>query len=583
MSARIPQDFLDHLLTRTDIVELIDNRVPLRKTGRNYTACCPFHNEKTPSFSVSPDKQFYHCFGCGVSGNAISFLMDFERLEFLDAVEELAQAAGLEIPRQVVASQQNQQQSSLSDIMMQADQFFRRQLRQHPLREKAIDYLRGRGLDGETVKAFGIGYAPPGWDNLLQNLTQNHCKAEDLLEAGLIIKRDNGGYYDRFRDRIMFPIQDRRGRTIAFGGRALEDDNPPKYLNSPETPLFHKSRELYGFYQAKISQRSLKRLLIVEGYMDVVALAQHGVTYAVATLGTATTTEHAEKLFRACKDIVFCFDGDRAGRQAAWRALENTLPLLSEGRQAGFLFLPDGEDPDSLINSQGREAFEQLLQQPLSLSDYLIQKLTEDNDISSLEGRANLIEQARPLLDKLPDSVFKDMLLLQLAEVAKLPPGKLVAKGTPANTPVSSSARTLSDQQVRRTPIRRAIALLLKEPTLAQKVENIHLIAHFDIPGMSLLAEIIEFFNEHPHLNLLQEKYRGTRNETVFAQLLNWQPVIPETLYEAEFLGVMQQVNQLAENYVFDKVRQGPLSDLTKEERELLQNSKKYSKQQFGQ
>ena len=577
MSARIPQDFLDHLLSRTDIVELIDSRVSLRKAGRNFTACCPFHDEKTASFSVSAEKQFYHCFGCGVSGNAISFLMDFERLEFLDAVEELAQAAGLEIPTQATPNQQHNH-GDLIDIMAQADQFFRRQLRQHPVREKAVDYLRGRGLDGETVKAFAIGYAPPGWDNLLQALTSNHCKRNDLLKAGLIAERESGGFYDRFRDRIMFPIHDRRGRTIAFGGRALDNENTPKYLNSPETPLFHKGRELYGLHQARTRERSLKRLLIVEGYMDVVALAQNGIHYAVATLGTATTTEHVEKLFRTCKDIVFCFDGDRAGREAAWRALDNALPMLRDGRQAGFLFLPEGEDPDSLVNKQGKEAFEVLLQQSLSLSDYFIQKLLSENDVKTLEGRASFIEQARPFLDKLPDSIFKDMLIQQLADVAKFPSDRLGSEKTSNTKP----ARPLSDQQVRRTPIRRAIALLLKEPELAQKAGNVHLLSTLNIPGMSLLVEIIDFLKDRPYINMLQEKYRNTENEVILAQLMNWQPIISDTLYEAEFLEVMQQVNKFAENYIFDKIRQGSLSDLSNDEREFLRNSQKYAQQQLG-
>ncbi len=358
MAGLIPQSFIDDLMNRIDIVEVIDGRVPLKKTGREYTACCPFHNEKTPSFTVSPTKQFYHCFGCGAHGTAIGFLMEYEHLSFPESVEELARLAG--VPMEYEGPSPNEpvrrkKDESLYDLLAKVDQYYRQQLRQHPQSRRAVDYLKQRGVSGEIAAEFGLGFAPPGWDNLERQLGQSAEVREKLVSTGMLIKKDSGGSYDRFRDRIMFPIRDRRGRTIAFGGRILPDnqekgDKPPaKYLNSPETPLFHKGQELYGLYEARQALRDITRLMVVEGYMDVVALAQYGIRYAVATLGTATTEEHLHKLFRLTPEIVFCFDGDRAGREAAWRALNNALPVMREGRQIRFMFLPDGEDPDSYV------------------------------------------------------------------------------------------------------------------------------------------------------------------------------------------------------------------------------------------
>ncbi|MFO7640890.1 MAG: DNA primase, partial [Candidatus Competibacteraceae bacterium] len=377
MAGRIPQEFLDRLLGRVDLVDIVNARVPLRRAGREFMACCPFHAEKTPSFSVSPQKQFYYCFGCGVHGNAIDFLMAYERLEFLDAVEELARVAGLDLPK---TGGDDGSTRVLLEWVAQADRFFRRQLREHPARQRAVDYLRQRGLTGRIAKVFGIGYAPPGWENLSRALRTAGAAVEDLSTAGLVARDEQGRPRDRFRDRIIFPIRDRRGRAIAFGGRALDGDTTPKYLNSPETPLFHKSSELYGLYEARAHSRALQRLVVVEGYMDVVALAQHEVTYAVATLGTATTAEHIERLFRVVDDLVFCFDGDRAGRVAGWRALETALPFLRDGRRIGFLFLPEGDDPDTLVRREGQAAFEQRLTQATPLADYLFAELRAQTD-----------------------------------------------------------------------------------------------------------------------------------------------------------------------------------------------------------
>ena len=361
MIGRIPQEFLDQLLGRVDLVEIVNSRVPLRRAGHEFMACCPFHAEKTPSFSVSPRKQFYYCFGCGAHGNAIGFLMAYERLDFQDATEELARQTGLELPK-TEGNDGGSIKPLLLNWVAQADRFFRRQLREHPSRQRAVGYLRQRGLTGRIASVFGIGYAPSGWENLSRALREAGATAENILGAGLARRDQQGQLRDRFLDRIIFPIRDWRGRVIAFGGRALDGKTTPKYLNSPETPLFHKGSELYGLHEARTHSQHLPRLLVVEGYMDVVVLVQHNIPYTVATLGTATTADQIGRLFRVVNDLVFCFDGDRAGRAAAWRALKVTLPFLHDGRQVGFLFLPDGEDPDTLVRREGQAAFEQRLE-----------------------------------------------------------------------------------------------------------------------------------------------------------------------------------------------------------------------------
>src|SRR5579872_2017551 len=414
---RIPQQFIEELLSRADIVALIDSRVPLKKQGREYAACCPFHNEKSPSFFVSPVKQFYHCFGCGAHGTALSFLMEYEHMEFPEAVRELAELTGLEVP---VEQGENPTSSNapLYEALDKAANYYREQLKQAPV---AIDYLKGRGLTGEIAKEFGLGYVPAGWDNLLKAIGKDEAAVKALLAAGMLIeKQGEHRYHDRFRERVMFPIRDGRGRIIGFGGRVL-GKGEPKYLNSPETALFHKGRELYGLYEARQALRDIPRLLVVEGYMDVVALAQYGVRYAVATLGTSTTEEHLKKLFRVAPEVVFCFDGDRAGRAAAWRALENALPEAQDGRQIRFLFLPEGEDPDTLVRKEGREAFEaRMTKGAVPLSDYLLDSLETQTDMGTTEGRARLVSLAKPLLARLPQGVFRSMLKYELARRASM-------------------------------------------------------------------------------------------------------------------------------------------------------------------
>ena len=391
MAGRIPTSFIDEVVSRTDIVDIIDSRVPLKKAGHEYKACCPFHEEKTPSFTVSPSKQFYHCFGCGAHGTSIGFLMEFDHMEFIEAVEHLANRLGLEIPREEDdrPAPKKEKTADLLDVLQQATSYYQEQLRHHPNAADATDYLKQRGLTGQVAARFGLGFAPAGWDNLLSHLNNKGHKAEQLLSAGLVTRKSEQQVYDRFRHRIIFPIEDHRGRVVGFGGRAIGDDEP-KYLNSPETPVFHKGSELYGLYRARGAIKEAGKAVVVEGYMDVVALSQFGIDYAVATLGTATTRNQLERLFRHADEVVFCFDGDRAGRDAAWRALETALPSMHEGRQTGFLFLPQGEDPDSIVRAEGKEGFETRLTQALPLPEYLVHQLRAQTDLSRIDGRARL-------------------------------------------------------------------------------------------------------------------------------------------------------------------------------------------------
>ncbi|MDF2446210.1 MAG: primase [Moraxellaceae bacterium] len=419
---RIPESFIDDVLLRTDIVDLIDSRVKLKKAGKNYSACCPFHREKTPSFTVSREKQFYYCFGCGASGNAVSFVMEYDHKGFLDALKDLAGRAGLDVPdtRDPDAPPRESHQG-LYDQLEAAAKYFEQQLRTHRDKTKAVTYFKKRGLTGEIAKHYRLGYAPAGWDNLLGALGSNDEARKALLATGLVIQReDSSRVYDAMRDRVIFPIRDFRGRVIAFGGRVLTDEKP-KYLNSPESPVFHKGQELYGLYEARQAPGKLERVIVVEGYMDVVALAQYGITYAVATLGTATSTTHVERLFRLVPEIVFCFDGDAAGRKAAWRALESALPALQDGKSASFLFLPADEDPDSLVRKEGKERFvDRMVNEAEPLADFLMRHLGEGLKLDSLEGRSRLAILAKPLIATLPDGLYREMLLGRLAELTRL-------------------------------------------------------------------------------------------------------------------------------------------------------------------
>jgi DNA primase len=460
----IPNDFIQTLLARVDIVAVIDGYVPLKKAGANYAACCPFHTEKSPSFTVSPTKQFYHCFGCGAHGTAIGFLMEYAGKTFPDAVDELARDAGLEVPqvRAGDAQARRAETTDLSGVLLEAARFYRTALKDSP---RAIEYLKKRGLTGEAAVRFGIGYAPDDWQPLAKAYADYQDKA--LETAGLVITGDGGKRYDRFRHRIMFPIHDGSGRVIGFGGRIL-DQGEPKYLNSPETPLFSKGRELYGLFQARPAIRAAGKVVVVEGYMDVVALAQHGVEYAVATLGTATTPTHAQKLLRMTDTVAFCFDGDEAGRRAAWRALENTLPVLADGKSARFLFLPDGEDPDDYIRRRGKAAFEDLVDKALPLSDFLLSELATRHPPNSSEGRAALVTAAKPLLAQLTAPILSALLRRRLAELAGLSEIEMASLVPPPAAAPKPATRT----SPREAPslIRGLVQCLLLDPTLARRV-----------------------------------------------------------------------------------------------------------------
>jgi len=554
MAGRIPQQFIDELMSRVDIVDVIDSRVPLRKTGRDYTARCPFHEEKSPSFTVSATKQFYHCFGCGAHGTALGFLMAYEHMDFGEAVRDLAAKAGMEMPHSATQGGDASSHDPLYAILEKAALFFRQQLRHHP---QAVAYLKQRGLSGATAAEFAIGFAPPGWDNLLRELGKDPKDHALLLEAGLIVKKDKEGYYDRFRNRIMFPIRDRRGRVIAFGGRVLDKDGTPKYLNSPETPVFHKGRELYGLHEAQKALRRLDRLVVVEGYMDVVALAQHDIRYAVATLGTATSNEHVERLFRVTSNVIFCFDGDRAGREAARRALENTLPAMREGREVHFLFLPENEDPDSLIRRENKQDFEQRIAQSVSFSTFFYEVLIKQADISSMEGRARLVELAKPWLSKLPTGVLKHMMMTKLAELSQLDAevvartlGAAYPKTAPARRPVQAKSRLSFAQRPSLSPVRLGIGLLLHAPRLAALAGSPKRWETLDIPGIGLLIAILELLQARPNLHsgALIERWRDTPEGGHLAELAKWEPPLPEEGIEAEFSGVVRWLDgRLAE------------------------------------
>lgn len=513
MSGLIPKQFIVDLVDRADVVEVVGRRVPLKKAGKEFKACCPFHDEKTPSFTVSPAKGFYHCFGCQAHGNALDFLMQYDHMEFVEAVEALAHSMGVEVPREE-SDRPARSYDQLFDLLHKVQSWYQSTLKSNDL---AIAYLKARGIDGTTARRFGLGYAPPGWSHVLERFGGSRESNERLLAAGLVIRKDDGTHYDRFRDRIMFPIRDGRGRTIGFGGRVLGKDEP-KYLNSPETVLFHKGRELYGLYEARQALRSIDRLVVVEGYMDVVGLARHGIDFAVATLGTATTDEHLNRLFRVCDEVFFCFDGDRAGRAAAWKALENALPQVREGRQIRFVFLPEGHDPDSFVQAEGADGFVRALEGALPLSDFLIEELSSQVDMHSVDGRARLAELAKPLVNRVPPGVYRELLTARLAEAVGLPTGKLDAilgasSAAPGGQPVERATRlrprATGGSAGNPSIIRRAITLILQHPRAAESVD-IEKLAGVSKPGSELLHDLIETVQAEPGISTagLLERFR---------------------------------------------------------------------------
>ena len=533
MAGQIPRPFIDDLLARTDIVELIDQRVPLKKAGKNYAACCPFHSEKSPSFTVSADKQFYHCFGCGAHGNAISFMMAFEQLEFVEAIEELAKIHHLEVPRE--GGQKAYQQGSADDYsqMEKAAKIYQAQL-QHS--EHALAYVAKRGLSSETIQKYGIGYAPDSWDLLLKQLATTRAGRDQLFELKLTNRNDNGREYDFFRDRLMFPIRDKRGRVIGFGGRVL-GDGTPKYLNSPETRLFHKGRELYGLYEARQQQERLSMLLVVEGYMDVVALSQFGIEFAVACLGTATTGDHMQTMFRYTPTVVCCYDGDRAGRDAAWRALQSALPHLKDGVELKFVFLPDGEDPDTLVRKEGKDAFISRLQQAQTLSNYMFEHLLAEMDVNSDAGKSALWNRANELILQIPSEFYRETLLDRLANLVGRPRSNPVATKTAKTNPAVTTATKI-------TPMRRAIALLLQHPALAAAMPQAPELAHANLPGIEILLALQHKLLEQPDLTTAQllEHWRGAVEYNILSKLALWEHQVADEQLTADFLDTFRAI-----------------------------------------
>jgi DNA primase len=517
MSGMIPRSFIDDLLNRVDIVEVLDSRVPLKKKGREFWACCPFHGEKTPSFSVSPGKQFYHCFGCQKSGNAVGFLMDYDHMEFVEAIESLAASLGIEVPYEKGSPPSKPAQQTLEPMlqaMEHCSSYYQEQLKQS---REAIDYLKNRGISGQTAKTFGIGYAPPGWSNL-------DGDEKILVDTGMLVKKDDGKQYDRFRHRLMFPIRDRRGRCIAFGGRVIDPEDNPKYLNSPESTLFHKSDEIYGLYEMKTAVTNIDRIYITEGYMDVVALAEHGVETAVATLGTAINNRQIESLFRVCKNLVFCFDGDAAGKKAAWRSLEQCLPSLKEGRLARFLFLPEGQDPDSYIGEFGKPAFEQQVEQASTLTQYLFQALLAECQINTLEGRSQFLDRLRPYFGQIPLQSLKDQILAEVEQrLGQKVDGRML-RLLGADKPEQPRSARLPEQHW--TPTRLAINLLLKKPALANATGAHHELADSGIPGVDLLLKILDRIHDEPEISTqnLLDRFRGDEHEGHLYRLAMMEP-----------------------------------------------------------
>jgi len=624
MAGLIAQSFIDDLLNRSDIVEVVSSRVQLKKSGKNYTACCPFHQEKTPSFTVSQEKQFYYCFGCGAGGNALGFIMDHDHLEFPEAVEELASRAGVEVEREASSGGPRQPRqpanSPLYDLLSAASDYYRGALRNHPQRDAAVNYLKQRGVSGIIARDFALGFAPPGWDNLSKQLGGDNLQQQALIEAGLLVENaETKRRYDRFRDRIMFPIHDSRGRIVGFGGRVLGDDKP-KYLNSPETAVFHKGQELYGLYEARKHNRQLSEIIVVEGYMDVIALAQQGLRNAVATLGTATSEEHIKRLFRVVPNILFCFDGDNAGRKAAWRALEATLGNLKDGLQARFLFVPEGEDPDSLIRSEGLEAFQaRIAQQAVPLTAYFFTHLSETINLDSLEGKAHLATLAAPLLERIPGVNLRALMQQKLARITDLPitssneqqPATTNLHSAPqlpqeptystafdpaeisgysehsqplVAQPYSRQRYTSTDkvgparQSTRaktavETPHLAALRTLLHHPYLAHKVDSANKLAAEDDLYAQLLVSLLEALQKSPELSPLQliTRWHGTEQGHLLRALAEKEWLIDADNLEQQFIDTITRLAvRQRERHIEQLLNKARSDELTDEEKKHL-------------
>ncbi|EKM0529967.1 DNA primase [Cronobacter turicensis] len=554
MAGRIPRVFINDLLARTDIVDLIDARVKLKKQGKNYHACCPFHNEKTPSFTVNGEKQFYHCFGCGAHGNAIDFLMNYDKLEFVETVEELAAMHNLEVPFEAGSGPtqiERHQRQTLYELLDGLNGFYRQAL-QAQSGEPARHYLAKRGLSDSVIERFAIGYAPPGWDNALKRFGNNSENRKSLIDAGMLVTNDNGRSYDRFRERVMFPIRDKRGRVIGFGGRVL-GDALPKYLNSPETDIFHKGRQLYGLYEVQQSDPNPPRLLVVEGYMDVVALSQYDINYAVASLGTATTAEHIQMLFRATNTVICCYDGDRAGRSAAWRALETALPYMADGRQLRFMFLPDGEDPDTLVRQEGKAAFEARMEQAQPLSTFLFNSLLPQVDLSTPDGRAQLSTLALPLISQVPGETLRIYLRQELGNKLGILDDSQLER---LMTRQADNSQTRPAPTLKRTTMRILIGLLVQNPELAPLVPSLAALDKTKLPGLELFTELVNTCLSQPGLTTgqLLEHYRGTKEAATLEKLSTWDDIADKDIAEKTFTDAL--------DHMFDSVLELRLTEL---------------------
>ncbi len=544
MRGRIPEDFIDQVLAATDIVDVVGQYVSLKKAGRDFSGLCPFHSEKSPSFTVSPIKQFYHCFGCGAHGSAIRFLMEHDNLPFAEAVEELASRASMELPTSAQATAEPH--TDLLDAMTSAAGVYYRHLRDLRADDAARRYLQQRGIDDAVAQRFGIGFAPEQWDFLLKALRQ-HPRAV-LEKAGLTSQNDSGRVYDRFRNRLMFPIRDRKGRVIAFGGRVLGNDTP-KYLNSPETPIFHKGTTLYGLHEMLEADARPEFVIVTEGYMDVVSLSQFGINNAVATLGTATTTEHGKRLARLTRSIVFCFDGDRAGRAAAWRAMENMLPLARPGLSIRCLLLPDNEDPDSLVRREGAEAFLARCRQATALPEFVLDELTSRVELSTVDGRAELINTTQALMAKLPDGVYRTVLADALSKRVNIQPERLSSAPQPpppAAEPQRPSrpAAPPAKNEIRRTPVRVALALLIQRPDVLEKLDSTHTLEQLDEPGAEVLAAVADFIRQRPQVTTARilEHWHGHAWEKSLAKLAAWEHLVPEHGQPQEFVDTIHRL-----------------------------------------
>jgi DNA primase len=592
MAGKIPRDFIDDLLSRTDVVEVVDSRVKLKKAGKNYQACCPFHNEKSPSFTVSQDKQFYHCFGCGAHGNAISFIMEFDRLEFVEAIEDLARYHGLEVPREkgsrpAMSEEKKQQLQDDYTLMEQVTRFFQHQLRQNGNSKKAIDYLKNRGLSGDIVKQWEIGYAPDGWSALLDTFGKSPQQIKQLIDLRLVNKNDQGRTYDFFRDRIMFPIRDKRGRVVGFGGRVLEDGGP-KYLNSPETRIFHKGNELFGFYSARQQNRQLDTVVVVEGYMDVVALSQFDINIATAALGTATTLEHIQMLVRATSHIVCCYDGDRAGREAAWRALENALPALKDGVRLSFLFLPDGEDPDTMVRQVGKDTFLGMLNEAMPLSRFFFENLLKSHNVGTPEGKIALKKAAMPFIESTLGADQKNMLLEELAKhTGEFDRFKLQQDISKANQG-SKKAYSPNLTQVNKpklSPLRMLIRLLLDSPRLAAACDDVQIgiFTGSAAAGMDLLRDVHAFCLANPNAKTSQlvENFRDHPHSSTIAKLLLQEHLVKdedaERVYNDSFTRLLDAHLESRIETLLSRSRVQSLSKAEKEELTLLMKERQNS------